>query len=88
MSKVEPGSRRSPGGAVLLSGEEPGSRRSPGGAVLLRISAAGILYPTWTFGSEISRLLALVAYKGLIFLFLFALFPFCELLSYPLFPFS
>ena len=33
--RSEPGSRRSPGGAVLLSMAEPGSRRSPGGAVLL-----------------------------------------------------
>ena len=46
MSKVEPGSRRSPGGAVLMSKVEPGSRRSPGGAVLMGISTAGILYPT------------------------------------------
>ena len=31
---AEPGSRRSPGGAVLMSSVEPGSRRSPGGAAL------------------------------------------------------
>ena len=46
MSAVEPGSRRSPGGAVLMSAVEPGSRRSPGGTFLMGISAAGILYPT------------------------------------------
>ena len=31
---MEPGSRRSPGGAVLMLAVEPGSRRSPGGAAL------------------------------------------------------
>ena len=42
MSEVEPGSRRSPGGAVLqlISEAEPGSRRSPGGAVLQLMSEA------------------------------------------------
>ena len=42
MSAAEPGSRRSPGGAVLqsMSAVEPGPRRSPGGAVLFVVDFA------------------------------------------------
>ena len=40
MSEAEPGSRRSPGGAVLMSEMEPGSRRSPGGTVQQLMSEA------------------------------------------------